>query len=111
MADGFFHVVTWLLVMAGSIMTLVSWRQGRALRPRWPLKWIATLPEGISSTVFSSKFAMINPPKRVTKPAKFRSRKDRKTGAKLQCLFGKDLAQKTPLLGHVLLAIINLLCG
>ena len=28
-ADGFFHVVTWLLVMAGSIMTLVSWRQGR----------------------------------------------------------------------------------
>ena len=23
-ADGFFHVVTWLLVMAGSIMTLVS---------------------------------------------------------------------------------------
>ena len=33
-ADGFFHVVTWLLVMAGSIMTLVSWRQGR-LAPTW----------------------------------------------------------------------------
>lgn len=26
---GFLYVVTWLLVMAGSIMTLVSWRQGR----------------------------------------------------------------------------------
>ena len=34
MADGFFHVVTWLLVMAGSIMTLVSWRQGR-VAPTW----------------------------------------------------------------------------
>ncbi len=34
MADGVFHVVTWLLVMAGSIMTLVSWRQGR-LAPTW----------------------------------------------------------------------------
>ena len=33
-ADGFFRVVTWLLVMAGSIMTLVSWRQGR-LAPTW----------------------------------------------------------------------------
>ena len=33
-ADGVFHVVTWLLVMAGSIMTLVSWRQGR-LAPTW----------------------------------------------------------------------------
>ena len=33
-ADCFFHVVTWLLVMAGSIMTLVSWRQGR-LAPTW----------------------------------------------------------------------------
>jgi uncharacterized membrane protein len=33
-ADGFFHVVTWLLVMAASIMTLVSWRQGR-LAPTW----------------------------------------------------------------------------
>ena len=33
-ADGFFHVVTWLLVMAGSIMTLVSWRKGR-LAPTW----------------------------------------------------------------------------
>ena len=25
-ADGVFHVVTWLLVMAGSITTLMSWR-------------------------------------------------------------------------------------
>jgi hypothetical protein len=33
-ADGFFHVLTWLLVMAGSITTLVSWRQGR-LAPTW----------------------------------------------------------------------------
>ena len=33
-ADGFFHVVTWLLVMAASIMTLVSWRKGR-LAPTW----------------------------------------------------------------------------
>jgi uncharacterized membrane protein len=33
-ADGFFHVVMWLLVMAGSIMTLVSWRKGR-LAPTW----------------------------------------------------------------------------
>jgi uncharacterized membrane protein len=33
-ADGFFHVVTSLLVMAGSIMTLVSWREGR-LAPTW----------------------------------------------------------------------------
>lgn len=34
-ADGFFHVVTWLLVMAGSTLTVVSWRQGR-LAPNWP---------------------------------------------------------------------------
>jgi uncharacterized membrane protein len=33
-ADGFFHVGTWLLVMAGSTMTVVSWRQGR-LAPNW----------------------------------------------------------------------------
>lgn len=33
-ADGFFHVATWLLVWAGSILTLVSWRQGR-LAPTW----------------------------------------------------------------------------
>ncbi|WP_006246459.1 DUF2243 domain-containing protein [Mycolicibacterium tusciae] len=34
-ADGFFHVVTWLLVWAGTTMTVVSWRQGR-LAPNWP---------------------------------------------------------------------------
>ncbi|TFV58212.1 DUF2243 domain-containing protein [Mycobacterium sp. PS03-16] len=33
-ADGFFHVATWLLVMAGSTLTVVSWRQGR-LAPNW----------------------------------------------------------------------------
>jgi uncharacterized membrane protein len=34
LADGFFHVVTWLLVWAGTTMTVVSWRQGR-LAPNW----------------------------------------------------------------------------
>ena len=34
LADGFFHVVTWLLVLAGSVATLVAWRQGR-LAPSW----------------------------------------------------------------------------
>ena len=33
-ADGLFHVGTWLLVMAGSTMTVVSWRQ-RRLAPNW----------------------------------------------------------------------------
>lgn len=33
-ADGLFHVATWLLVMAGSTLTVVSWRQGR-LAPNW----------------------------------------------------------------------------
>jgi uncharacterized membrane protein len=33
-ADGFFHVGTWLLVMAGTTLTVVSWRQGR-LAPNW----------------------------------------------------------------------------
>ncbi|AWT57461.1 DUF2243 domain-containing protein [Mycolicibacterium smegmatis] len=33
-ADGFFHVATWLLVWAGSILTLLSWRRGR-LAPSW----------------------------------------------------------------------------
>jgi uncharacterized membrane protein len=34
LADGFFHIVTWVLVLAGSITTLVAWRQGR-LAPNW----------------------------------------------------------------------------
>jgi uncharacterized membrane protein len=34
-ADGFFHVVTWLLVTGGSVMTVIAWRQGR-LAPNWP---------------------------------------------------------------------------
>jgi uncharacterized membrane protein len=33
-ADGFFHVVTWLLVMAGTTLMVVSWRQGR-VAPNW----------------------------------------------------------------------------
>jgi len=32
--DGFFHVATWLFVLAGSIATVVAWRQGR-LAPTW----------------------------------------------------------------------------
>lgn len=34
LADGLFHVATWLLVMGGSITMLRSWRQGR-LAPSW----------------------------------------------------------------------------
>jgi uncharacterized membrane protein len=33
-ADGFFHLLTWLIVVAASIATLVAWRQGR-LAPSW----------------------------------------------------------------------------
>ncbi|MDQ4138786.1 MAG: DUF2243 domain-containing protein [Actinomycetota bacterium] len=33
-ADGFFHVATWAFVLAASIVTLMSWRQGR-LAPSW----------------------------------------------------------------------------
>ena len=29
LADGFFHVATWFLVLAGSITGIVAWRQGR----------------------------------------------------------------------------------
>ncbi|GAB2874157.1 DUF2243 domain-containing protein [Nocardioides pacificus] len=34
LADGFFHVATWLLVLAASLSTLAMWRQGR-LAPSW----------------------------------------------------------------------------
>jgi len=34
LADGFFHVATWALVLAGSITTLTAWRQGR-IAPSW----------------------------------------------------------------------------
>jgi uncharacterized membrane protein len=34
LADGFFHVATWLLVLAGSITAIAAWRQGR-LAPNW----------------------------------------------------------------------------
>lgn len=35
LADGFFHVGTWIFVLAGSIAMLLSWRQGR-LSPNLP---------------------------------------------------------------------------
>ena len=34
LADGFFHVATWFLVLGASILTLTAWRQGR-LAPSW----------------------------------------------------------------------------
>jgi uncharacterized membrane protein len=34
LADGFFHVVTWCLVLAASITTVRAWQQGR-LAPSW----------------------------------------------------------------------------
>ncbi|KUI33471.1 DUF2243 domain-containing protein [Mycobacterium sp. GA-2829] len=33
-ADGFFHVATWLLVMAGTTLMVQQWRQGR-IAPSW----------------------------------------------------------------------------
>jgi uncharacterized membrane protein len=32
--DGFFHSITWVLVLAASIVTLIAWRRGR-LAPNW----------------------------------------------------------------------------
>lgn len=34
LADGFFHIASWLLVVAASVVTLAQWRQGR-LAPSW----------------------------------------------------------------------------
>jgi len=34
LADGVFHVVTWILVLGGSVTTLKAWREGR-LAPSW----------------------------------------------------------------------------
>jgi uncharacterized membrane protein len=34
LADGFFHLVTWCLVLAASVITLQQWREGR-LAPSW----------------------------------------------------------------------------
>ena len=34
LADGFFHLATWFLVLAGSIAALKAWREGRAA-PNW----------------------------------------------------------------------------
>ncbi|WP_101524971.1 DUF2243 domain-containing protein [Nocardioides houyundeii] len=34
LADGFFHVAAWFLVLAASIAAIVAWRQGR-LAPSW----------------------------------------------------------------------------
>jgi uncharacterized membrane protein len=36
MADGFFHMATWLVVVGASIVTVAHWRQGR-LAPSWRL--------------------------------------------------------------------------
>jgi uncharacterized membrane protein len=36
LADGFFHVASWLVVLGASIVTLAQWRQGR-LAPSWRL--------------------------------------------------------------------------
>ena len=34
MADGFFHIASWLFVVGASVVTLAQWRQGR-LAPSW----------------------------------------------------------------------------
>jgi len=34
LADGFFHLATWVFVLAGSVSAIVSWRQGRRA-PSW----------------------------------------------------------------------------
>ena len=34
MADGFFHVLTWIFVLIGSLLLVDAWRQGR-LAPSW----------------------------------------------------------------------------
>jgi uncharacterized membrane protein len=34
LADGFFHLATWVLVVAASITSITAWRQGR-LAPSW----------------------------------------------------------------------------
>ncbi len=34
LADGFFHVATWILVLAGSITAIKAWREGR-FAPSW----------------------------------------------------------------------------
>ena len=34
LADGFFHLAMWLLLLAASITTVAAWRQGR-LAPNW----------------------------------------------------------------------------
>ncbi len=34
LADGFFHLATWVLVLAGSITAVVAWQQG-CLAPNW----------------------------------------------------------------------------
>ena len=36
LADGFFHLVTWMVVVGASVVTLAQWRQGR-LPPSWRL--------------------------------------------------------------------------
>jgi uncharacterized membrane protein len=38
LADGLFHLATWLLVLAGSIALIADWRRGR-LAPSWSFHW------------------------------------------------------------------------
>ena len=42
LADGFFHLATWVLVVVASVLTLVQWRQGR-LAPSWSYHFGAVL--------------------------------------------------------------------
>lgn len=44
LADGFFHLVTWFLVVAASITAIIEWRRGR-LAPSWSFG-AATLERG-----------------------------------------------------------------
>jgi len=48
-ADGFFHLATWVLVLAASIAAITAWRQGR-LAPNWSFHFGLVLPGWASST-------------------------------------------------------------
>ena len=49
LADGFFHLATWVLVLAASIAAITAWRQGR-LAPNWSFHFGLVLTGGASST-------------------------------------------------------------
>src|SRR3954452_18299956 len=44
LADGLFHILAWLFVVAGSALTIRSWRMHRMV-PSWP-SWIGMLLAG-----------------------------------------------------------------